>query len=263
MKIIVNADDYGRSQERNHAIVESMNTSLCSQTTLMVNMPYTQEAIDLAFENGFADRVGLHLNLTLGTPLTSKIKQLQLYCDNEKFLSKGYTSIKRLMLPIHIETIREELEAQIKAFFEFGFTLKHIDSHNWIHLNYPVWLALKPLLEKYRIITVRPMRPGLRNENIKKDWYYILFNKYMLSTKEVKFLPYSSSIEQFLDEEYKICNKYDYIELFTHPNIINDKVMDDSWSYKGNLKLQQKDAIDFISKYEIISYKDIHKLEGR
>ena len=47
----------------------------------MVNMPYADEAVARAKNAGYGDKVGLHLNLTEGEPLTDSIKKYKSICD--------------------------------------------------------------------------------------------------------------------------------------------------------------------------------------
>lgn len=63
MPIIINADDYGKNEEINQAISEAFEKKYITRTTLMVNMPYTDKAVELAKQKGFSDRIGIHLNL--------------------------------------------------------------------------------------------------------------------------------------------------------------------------------------------------------
>ena len=79
MGIVRNADDFGKSTEINNAILTCFKDGLIDRTTIMVNMPGADEAAELAREEGFFDKVGLHLNLTEGEPLTDEIKQNPLF----------------------------------------------------------------------------------------------------------------------------------------------------------------------------------------
>ena len=85
MRIIINADDFGREDSRNTAINYSMINGYCSQASIMVNMnDFTDEAVKLSKDNGYQDKVCLHLNLTLGKPLSKKITGTSL-CDKNGF----------------------------------------------------------------------------------------------------------------------------------------------------------------------------------
>jgi predicted glycoside hydrolase/deacetylase ChbG (UPF0249 family) len=72
--LIINADDFGLSTSVNRAVVASLQASLCSSTTIMANQPAFLEACQLAHDHRLFDRVGVHLVLTEGSPLTEAIK---------------------------------------------------------------------------------------------------------------------------------------------------------------------------------------------
>ena len=63
-QVIVNADDFGYSDERNKGIVESFKFGVVSSVSLLVNGSSAREAIQLAQVNEMP--LGLHLNLTEG-----------------------------------------------------------------------------------------------------------------------------------------------------------------------------------------------------
>ncbi|MBQ7603262.1 MAG: ChbG/HpnK family deacetylase, partial [Clostridia bacterium] len=65
MKLIINADDFGLSSSINRGIVECIEAGIISSTTMMMNTPYTAEAIKMAKDMGLKN-VGIHLNLTYG-----------------------------------------------------------------------------------------------------------------------------------------------------------------------------------------------------
>lgn len=161
MSIIINADDFGKSEEVNRAIVEAFDKKYINRTTLMVNMPYADDAVRLAEKNRFVDRVGLHLNLTEGKPLTNGIRTNSLFCDkNGYFHAQFHMSVKhRLYMNREaVNQIYDELEAQLKKYGEYGFCLWHIDSHHHVHTDYPVYRALKKLSREYRFTSVRISR---------------------------------------------------------------------------------------------------------
>ena len=78
MQIIINADDFGLSKDVNEAIDICIKKDYIQRTTLMVNMPQTLEAVKLAKDGGYLNKVGLHINLIEGIPLTPDIKKTEL-----------------------------------------------------------------------------------------------------------------------------------------------------------------------------------------
>lgn len=127
---IINADDFGKDEMTTLAIAESFRKGYISQTTLMVNMPWAKKAVDFAKREGFADRVGLHLNLTESA-------------SGEKIpIPRG-------------EMLRREIRSQIEKFLSFNLPLKHCDSHHHVHFKLKVAVALMPLLRQYGFESIR------------------------------------------------------------------------------------------------------------
>lgn len=262
MNIIVNADDFGIDNSRNAAVNYSMINKYCSQASIMVNMDkFSDEAVELAKKNGYADRVCLHLNLTCGKPLTDAITDTSL-CDSNGYfkfncVNSVLTTLKHNMSIKDIRAIRGECEAQIKKFLSYGFTQKHIDSHNWIHLHLPVWLALRPLLKKYDFRSIRPLRPNLMKTGRKKHrLYYNVFNC-IFRTSRFRCNGYASNFEEFIDANHKIKNEI--YEVFTHPNFVDENLLDYSCSYKGNDYIKMSEVHKRLLNYgEMLNYSDIN-----
>src|ERR1039457_2620927 len=64
-RLIVNADDFGRSHSINEAVVRAHQEGILTSASLMVNEPGLDEAVALARENPKLG-VGLHLTLLVG-----------------------------------------------------------------------------------------------------------------------------------------------------------------------------------------------------
>ena len=69
MKLIVNADDFGLTDGVTFGILSAIERGIVTSTTMMVNMPGTQTAAEIA-RKAPALAVGLHINISLGSPLT-------------------------------------------------------------------------------------------------------------------------------------------------------------------------------------------------
>ena len=85
MELLINADDFGMSVSVNEAIDICIKNNWIQRTTIMVNMPQTEEAVYLARKNKYLDKVGLHINLVEGMPLTHKIRQTSLCNETGEF----------------------------------------------------------------------------------------------------------------------------------------------------------------------------------
>lgn len=155
-KIIINADDFGKSHSINAAIAECFSKGYISSTTLMVNMPYADEAVNIAFQNGFSDKVGLHLNLTEGRYLSKRIESPCL-AEGDRFNGLFHSkTMTRLVLPREaVREIYREIQHQMNKYLSYGLTNMHIDSHHHVHTDLPVYIALKNLFAEYKFRSLR------------------------------------------------------------------------------------------------------------
>ena len=134
-RIIVNADDFGLNEHCSKAIAETFEKELVTDTTMMATGEYFDEAVALAKERGFIDKIGIHLNLTEGVPLTSEIKQCPRFVTDGRF-NKQYDRTKRLT-PEEKDAIYKELTAQVrKRCRQRASPSPMPDSHHHIHTGY-------------------------------------------------------------------------------------------------------------------------------
>ncbi len=158
MTYIFNADDFGRTDSVNRAIVEGFKNGCLTRTTIMVNMPYFEEAIRLAEMYNFKNRVGLHINLTSGRPLTEEIRKCKGFCTEDGNFNGVIFKNKRLQFflsPKEKKAVKKEIDAQIEKYLKCGFIQKHADSHGHIHTFPSVINLILRELEKFKFETVR------------------------------------------------------------------------------------------------------------
>lgn len=117
--VIVNADDFGYSSEVNEGIMLAIKMGIISRTTLMVNMPFCDEAVKLSKAQGYWNSVGLHLNLTEGCPLSEDIKHTE-FCKDGVFWKHVHAiTRKRSLTSFERDAVKIELLAQIEKFKSF------------------------------------------------------------------------------------------------------------------------------------------------
>lgn len=178
--IIVNADDYGCSHEVNEAIKESFLKGYIDRTTLMVNMPYADEAVQMARNAGYADKVGLHLNLTTGRPITDKCK-VSVFTNNGEFNNLFYKVDKRKRFYLsrsERSILRAEVEAQIEKYKDYCLPLMHLDAHHHVHTNLSTARIIITAAKKAGFKSVRICRsyPDIKESALKK-FFKIYINK--------------------------------------------------------------------------------------
>ncbi len=223
MRYIVNADDLGRTETVNQAIFESFERNLITNATVMVNMPFFDQATKIAFERGLIPRIGLHINLISGSPLTDAIKECPSFTNSDgRFNGKVFRK-KHLMFfisPKEKAAVRDEVKAQIERYFEAGYTLKHADSHGHIHTFPSLQGVIFDVLRECGIESVRISR----DIGIRKDPIVLLYKK-LVNRRFVKnklstdhFGALGDVIKAKLSRESR-----EVTEVMIHPNYINGK----------------------------------------
>lgn len=160
MRLIVNADDFGLDESTSLAIVEAFKRRICSNTTIMVNMPFATQSVDLARANGFDDKIGLHFNIIEGFPLTQKIRRSSLFCNedgsfNGKLNQRGASLFKTFLSRSERSALLEETEAQIDRYFSLGLSEMHFDSHCHSHFVPAVASSVWSLFQRRGFISTR------------------------------------------------------------------------------------------------------------
>ena len=112
MKLIMNGDDFGITRGVNAAMIDCFSKGYLSSTSMMVNMPAAKEASELMKAYPKLS-VGIHLNLTVGKPLT----------DCPSLVKADGTFNKNMLKDSSMVDVKEmecELRAQMERFIEFG-----------------------------------------------------------------------------------------------------------------------------------------------
>lgn len=129
--IIINADDFGMNKSCSRAIAQACSKGYVTDTTMMATGGYFDEAVALAKEQGFFDRIGIHFSLTEGVPLTEAICCVSDFVSGGRF-HKRYDPQKPLTKSEE-NAVYEELTAQVMKLKNAGIRITHADSHHYLH----------------------------------------------------------------------------------------------------------------------------------
>lgn len=236
MELTINADDFGISAPVNEAIDICIKNDFVQRTTLIVNMPYTEEAVALAKQHKYMGKVGLHINLVEGMPLTNRIRTTS-FCNetgefNHLFFKKVYHRI--FLMKKEREAVKEEIEAQIKKFVGYGFKTNHMDSHQHSHVNLSIFFIILKIALKYNFKSLRLSR-NLPTKEIKgvKNIYKNFINRKIIKFNirngfEDNRYQFFGSKEDY--EKEKIINnnftEYSTVEMMVHPFMENKEILD-------------------------------------
>ncbi len=128
-RLIVNADDFGRSPGINAGIVECHLEGIVTSTTLMVNLPWTGDAVH-RLTGCPRLGVGLHLNYCYGYPVAPRHAVSSLVDSQGAFM----TDTEWLARHADAADIVTETNAQLARFRDLlGRAPTHMDSHKYLH----------------------------------------------------------------------------------------------------------------------------------
>lgn len=163
MRLILNADDFGKTKSINQAVFELAKLGTLTSTTVLINAPYANEAKQLIDFSNFS--IGLHFNLTEGTPENNPAVIPTLVNDSGHFHAHS-TLIKKLRSG---KISRFEIIIELKAQFNkleniLGKRPSHIDSHQNIHKQWGVAMALIEFGKKNPDLGLRSSRRYIIND---------------------------------------------------------------------------------------------------
>jgi len=129
-RLIVNADDWGLTRGVSEGILAAHRHGIVSSTTVLATAALDRELVARVRDSGLG--LGLHVNLTLGVPLT---RGRSLVDGDGRFVRDARRAATRATAA----DVRAEVEAQVQR---FESTLKrrptHLDTHHHVGLHPPV-----------------------------------------------------------------------------------------------------------------------------
>ena len=141
-RLIVNADDFGRSASINQAVIRAHREGILTTASLMVNEPAVEEAVALARENPELG-VGLHLTLLCGHSALPPEQIPGLVDAKGEFTTNPASAGFRYFFQRGLrEQLRREIHAQFQRFRATRLPLDHVNGHLHLHLHPTVFRIL-------------------------------------------------------------------------------------------------------------------------
>ena len=154
-RLIVNADDFGRSPSINEAVIRAHREGVLTTASLMVNESSCDEAVSLAKENPRLG-VGLHLALLFGRSALPPGKIPGLVNGRGEFSENPVAAgMKFFFQPGLSRQIEDEVEEQFARFQRTGLKLDHVNGHLHMHMHPAVFSILKRRAREWGITRLR------------------------------------------------------------------------------------------------------------
>jgi len=129
-RLIVNADDWGLTRGVSEGILAAHRHGIVTSTTVLATAKLDAELVARLLDSDLG--AGLHVNLTLGTPLT---RGKSLIDGQGRFVRDARQAAARAIAA----DVRAEVDAQIARFAKtFRRAPTHLDSHHHVGLHPPV-----------------------------------------------------------------------------------------------------------------------------
>jgi chitin disaccharide deacetylase len=159
-RLIVNADDYGRTAGVSDGILRAHREGIVTSTTAMMNMPGIERPLRLARQEPKLG-LGVHLVFTAGQPVLPPDEVPTLVDANGHFLTVDVwqTSLGRMDL----NELWAEWQAQI-VMFHGVFVAKpdHLDCHHFVYLHPPIFEVYLRLAQQERVPARVPLPSPLQ-----------------------------------------------------------------------------------------------------
>ena len=238
-RLVINADDFGLCDAVNRAVAQAHTDGILTSTTLMTNMPAAEEAVKIAKEMPSLG-VGIHLNLTEGSPIS---KDQSVRCLLNITGQFAYSPAKLSFLSVTgakiRNAIRTELAAQIQFVVDNGIKPTHLDSHNHIHISPAIFSIVCELARRFEIAAVRwsfepkeltqmpwplPSEGGRKRAKLIRTMATInrLQNSRLLKTNALLGVAHMGKIDVNFFKAVALYNPAATAELMTHPALADD-----------------------------------------
>jgi len=175
---VINADDFGISEDVNRAIARAFDRGILTSTSLMVTGDACAEAVELAkIRPKLA--VGLHLVLCCGKSALPASEIPDLVDRDGNFPEDPTVAGLRYQFSRAARSqLKREIKAQLEKFQQTGLKLSHLDGHLHLHCHPVILAIISELAENFAIEFVRLPQEEL-NLNLS-------FDRADLSTKLIR-----------------------------------------------------------------------------
>jgi chitin disaccharide deacetylase len=243
--VVINADDLGLSVDTNHAVLQALECGWVSSATLMANMPGFDEACEMVLQKGLGDRIGLHLNLTQGMPLSDPIRYRPRLSRPD-----GTLGLSRSIWPLRkaeVEAIDAEASAQVEALISQGIRPSHMDSHHHIHTIWSVSSILIGVARRYEIPAIRPARNCGRSSSPLRQAYKAAFNRRLTVAGLAPARHFGSD-----PDTAALGRIFEPLEIMVHPALVEGRVVDGAHG-----RQLEEIAAEWRSKGRLLSYREL------
>ena len=224
MRIIINADDFGISNNVNSSIIYCYQKGCLTSTSLMAKGKAFDHAVKLFEEN---PGIGVGAHLTLDESFNILNNDSALNNNKKEFYSKDYVINNLKRNKFNNSDIINEYCQQIEKILERGINISHLDHHHHLHLYLQSLRAVIYVAKKYKIKFIRSEKIIMHHKKSIGKKIYRNFHQLYVKLHHNTINGYYDLIYNEYDKEKerleKLLNsRYSKIEIVTHPKFVDD-----------------------------------------
>jgi predicted glycoside hydrolase/deacetylase ChbG (UPF0249 family) len=199
MQIILNADDFGMSDDTVRGTIACFENGGLTSASIMPTMPATNSAIEFARAHPQFS-FGIHLTFVADSTehcVSDPASIPALVMDGGLFPPSNTVRKRALLGKLPIDQLSREIKAQIGFVRDHGIDVSHVDSHGHLHKFAPFRAALRQALPQFGIKRVRNVQDVYFKKPLKSPtfwfgpWWRRKLMKAFLSTDHF-YMPTSS-----------------------------------------------------------------------
>lgn len=182
-KFILNADDFGMSQDYNRAVLVGYEDGFLRSASICANGPSFESAINEILPECQELSLGVHLNIIEGKSLT----HCPLLTDEKGNFNNGYLA---MILKSNNREFLSQTEKEFRAQIERVQAVAkpdHIDSHVHVHAIPPIFKLVCRLAKAYKIPYVRTQNEILYAVDNKKKTCTVAYGVNIIKNLLLKF----------------------------------------------------------------------------
>jgi predicted glycoside hydrolase/deacetylase ChbG (UPF0249 family) len=258
MNIIINADDFGGSEELNLCVQKLHELGVLSSATLFANSPYFDNAIKIAKD---LPELGIGVHLTLDGPHNVLNNPSSIINPSTLQFYDQHQVVKKLKyFGFYSKDIYKEYKAQIQKIMDHGIKITHIDHHHHLHLYFQSLIQVIRVAQKFKIGGVRsqimlmPYHTEFYNVMYRKfNQYYIRHSHINTPEGHLALLQCTENPRLFNLRRIKklLSGNLKTFEIVTHPKSIN---------YFDTTFLTDPEFIKLIGNHNLINYSAYKKM---
>ena len=260
MRILINADDFGQSDDTVAATIECFERGSLTSATIMPKMPATAKAIEFARQHPDLS-FGVHLtyvrenDATPEAPFCRAADIPALIDIDGRFPPSNSVRRAALLGRIPIDQIERETAAQIESLVACGIPISHVDSHGHLHKFKPFREALRRVLPRFGITRARSVQDIYLTRPLRSPtfWFGPIWRRKprrSFMAPEHFFMPDSMKDTNWPIKLLARANGHS-VEVGVHPGYLED------WRARDRVAVQEFAARAKSAGHELIGWKNL------